>query len=395
MTDARALQGAELLAALAAARAATFAATLDLTDEQWRVPYHPGIQPTAWDLAHVGWFAEFWLLRGPHRIGIDGFVAADGTPPVFGLDERYDSARIAHRTRWEMPLFSRTELGDRLADQLQRCTDVVARAGDEPTTLYHARFAVFHELMHVEASWWTRGILGYAAPAHLRMADVRPGPEVAIDGGEFVIGQPRGDERFAFDNEHPGRRVTLKSFRIDRNPVTNAQYLAFVLGDGYRRAEFWPGPAGAWLARANRQWPERWRRAANGTWQQRWFDQWIPLPLEQPVVHVSAFEAEAYCRFASRRLPRAAEWEVAADRITWGGSVWEWTADPFAPYPGFRPGPYTTYSAPWFHAQRELRGGAFATHPLMHDRRYRNFFLPQRTDIFAGFRTVVDDETRA
>ena len=103
----------------------------------------------------------------------------------------------------------------------------------------------------------------------------------------------------------------------------------------------------------------------------------------------SAFEAEAYCRWAKRRLPNAAEWECAAAHMQWGHSVWEWTADVFQPYPGFTPGPYAEYSAPWFGDHRELRGGAFATHARMHDPRYRNFFQPQRSDVFAGFRSVA------
>jgi EgtB-related family protein len=109
------------------------------------------------------------------------------------------------------------------------------------------------------------------------------------------------------------------------------------------------------------------------------------------VIHVSAWEAEAYCRFARRRLPSAAEWELAARdaRFRWGGSVWEWTADAFLPYPGFVAGPYADYSAPWFGDHRELRGGAFATHARMHDPRYRNFFVAGRNDVFAGFRTAA------
>ena len=107
------------------------------------------------------------------------------------------------------------------------------------------------------------------------------------------------------------------------------------------------------------------------------------------MIHVNAFEAEAYCQWVKRRLPSAAEWECAAPHIGWGRSVWEWTADAFQPYPGFTPGPYREYSAPWFGDHRELRGGAFATHARMHDPRYRNFFQPQRSDVFAGFRSVA------
>ena len=129
----------------------------------------------------------------------------------------------------------------------------------------------------------------------------------------------------------------------------------------------------------------------------RWFDQWVDLQPggtrnQIPAMHLNAFEAEAYCRWAKRCLPTAAQWEHAASshlEFAWGHSVWEWTADTFEPYPGFASGPYREYSQPWFGDHRELRGGAFATHARMHDARYRNFFLPERSDIFAGFRTVA------
>jgi iron(II)-dependent oxidoreductase len=385
----RLLTREQLPAAFDEARAATFAATLDLTDEQWRVPYHRGIQPTAWDLAHIAWFAEFWCLRGPHRIGIDAHVCADQPVRFIPTDDQYDSARISHRARWQMPLFPREVLLERMRDQLAACKQAVAAGGDSDADLYHARFSVLHELMHVEALVWTRGILGHPAPEGLALPCVEARPEVALPGGEHEIGWRSGEQGFGFDNELPGRTVRLHPFAIDASPVTNAQFRAFVEADGYRREEFWPGAARAWLERNERDAPERWRKTAAGRYEQRWFDAWVPLPPQQPVIHVNAYEAEAFCRFAGRRLPTAAEWEVAAPHIAWGKMVWEWTADPFAPYAGFRPGPYHTYSAPWFHHQREMRGGAFATHRLMHDARYRNFFLPQRTDVFAGFRTAA------
>jgi ergothioneine biosynthesis protein EgtB len=391
--DARRLDREALIAALRAARQASLDATLDLTDEQWLPPYHPGLQPTAWDLAHVAWFAEFRLLRGPHRIAVDGNVHADGAARFFADDARYDSARIGHRERWRMELLPRRELLLRMQGQLDACADAVANGGDSDADLYHARFAVCHELMHVEALWWTRGIRALPAPPGASMATVTAAPEVQVADGEHRIGRAQGEPGFAFDNELPGRTVRTAAFAIDAAPVTNARFLEFVAADGYRRAEFWPGPAGAWLAAARRAHPERWRPRAGGGFEQRWFAEWRPLAAGEPVVHVNAYEAEAFCRFAGRRLPTAAEWEVAAtlagERMQHGRTVWEWTATAFAPYPGFRPGPYSTYSAPWFHHQRELRGGAFATHALMHDARYRNFFLPQRTDVFAGFRTAA------
>jgi len=389
MNDPRRIAGDELALALQQARAATLAATLDLSDEQWRVPYHPGIQPTAWDLAHVAWFAEFWMLRGPHRLGVDAHVHADAPPRFFGRDEVYDSAQITHRGRWEVELPRRAELLESMAGQLAACLAVVRSLGTRDDDLYHARFSLLHELMHVEALAWMRAILGHAAPPGLLMPRIERAGQVEHRGGEHRIGWQHDAPGFAFDNERPGRRVTLRPFAIDASPVSNGQFLEFVLASGYDRAEFWPGAAGPWRKRAARSQPERWRRTPRGDFEQQWFGAWLPLDLDQPVVHVSAYEAEAFCIFAGRRLPTGPEWEVAAPDLHWGNMVWEWTADAFAPYSGFRPAPYHTYSAPWFHHQRELRGGAFATHPLMHDRRYRNFFLPQRTDVFAGFRTAA------
>jgi ergothioneine biosynthesis protein EgtB len=386
----RRLSPAELVAALDEARRATFAASLDLDDEQWRVPFDPGIQPTAWDLAHVAWFAEFWLLRGPHRLGTDAHVHADQPARFVGPDAWYDSAQIAHAARWQMPLFARSELLARLQDQLHACQQVLTARAVTLDDLYHAHFVVLHELMHVEALLWTRDLLGLPAPPGYSMPNMPERAPVSLPGGEHQLGIGENEPGFAFDNERPGRTVRPQPFTIDAVPVSNGRFAAFVDDGGYQRPEFWPGAAGDWLQRKPRQLPARWR-AADGGLEQRWFDVWRPLPLDEPIVHVSAWEAEAYCRWARRRLPSAAEWEVAAPHVTWGQSVWEWTADAFAPYPGFRPAPYHTYSAPWFHHQRELRGGAFATHRLMHDHRYRNFFTPGRTDVFAGFRTVAVD----
>jgi len=386
----RRLTPAGLAHALDEARHATLRASLDLSDEQWLVPYDPGIQPTAWDLAHVAWFAEFWLLRGPHRLGTDAHVHADRPPRFVGPDAWYDSAQVSHPSRWQMPLYPRSELLARMQDQLHACKQALTARAVTIDDLYHAHFVVLHELMHVEALAWTRALLGLPAPPGFVMRRLRSQPAVSLPGGEHRLGIGEDQPGFAFDNERPGCTVRLQPFTIDAVPITNGAFAAFVAEGGYRRPEFWPAAASAWLQATQQQMPVRWR-AANGAYEQRWFDTWAPPHPDEPVVHVSAYEAEAFCRWAGRRLPTAAEWEVAAPHLAWGQTVWEWTADAFAPYPGFRPSPYHTYSAPWFHHQRELRGGAFATHPMMHDHRYRNFFEPGRTDVFAGFRTVALD----
>lgn len=372
----------QLCAALAAARDVTLSRSLDLSEEQWVVPRDPRIQPTYWDLAHVGWFAEMWVLRGPHQLRCDGFVDAATAGTFFPEDAHLDSAIVAHGDRWRPPTMPRDALVERLEKQLQAVQARVRSEGDEDTA-YFAHLALFHECMHAEALAWTRATCAYPAPRGVAMPEVEVAAQLRIPAGRHDLGSELG-QGFAFDNEMPRHRADLAAFSIDSHPVRNDAFLGFVDDGGYERPELWPDGL------PGRSMPARWRRAGDGSIEHRHYDRWLALPLAQPVVHVSAYEAEAYCRWAGRRLPTAEEWEAASARgMTWGHTVWEWTSSTFAPYgEGFRPGPYVTYSTPWFHHQRELRGGAYTTDPCMHDRRYRNFFLPQRNDVFAGFRTA-------
>jgi len=250
--------------------------------------------------------------------------------------------------------------------------------------------------MHGEALIWLRASLGYPAPAALALRPQPAPAALSVARARVHVGAAAGQHGFAFDNEQPGFDVMLDDFEIDAQPVTAGQFLRFVEAGGYEKPAYWPGAAGAWRAAERRQHPLRWRRVASSAdvWQVRWFDRWLALDPDLPLIHVNAFEAEAYCRWAGRCLPSAAQWQHAATLapshgFSWGDSVWEWTADAFNPYPGFVPGPYKDYSAPWFGNHRELRGGAFATHARMHAAHYRNFFVPQRADVFTGFRTVA------
>lgn len=394
MTDPRRPTTTDLDALLLAARAAMLECCLDLDDEQWQAPYSWNVQPVAWDLGHVGWFHEFWQLRGGKTLGPDGFQQAELGPAGagahgFGPDEHYDSARVRHRDRWHMPLHRRDELLRRLQRQLDASRERLATVGADPAAAYFFWLGALHELMHVEARAWTRSFLHQPAPPGAAMPKVPRARAITVPAGEHRIGTAPGS--FAFDNEHPEQTIQCAAFEIDSDPVRNDAFLAFVADDGYRRDELWHGEGRRWRDRLRPQGPQRWHAIGGGRYLLRHYDHWLELPADEPVVHVNAFEAEAYCRWAGRRLPRAHEWEIAAihAEMQWGRSVWEWTADAFAPRPDFRPGPYTTYSAPWFHHQRELRGGAYTTHPAVHDHRYRNFFLPWRTDVFAGFRTAA------
>ncbi len=386
------LSGAALADAMHDSRRRTLAAVADLSDAQWQVPMQPGVNPIAWELAHIAWFGEFWVLRGPHHVDAHGFVQAARPPRHTGPDALFDSARLAHAARWTEPMPARAEVLRMLDAQLAACLDALPE-GDDDARLYAHRLALFHEDMHGEAFAWLRAALGYSAPSGLS-SPMRPDAShvLQMPAGEAHIGWPATRRGFAFDNECRGHVLNLPAFEIDAAPLSNRQFLAFVDAGGYDDPAFWPGDAGTWRQAQDRHAPKRWRRDAHGHWQHRWFDRWLPLAPDAPVIHVNAHEAEAYCRWAGRRLPHAAEWEVAAahaDAFRWGASVWEWTADAFTPYAGFEPGPYRDYSAPWFGDHRELRGGAFATSPRLHDRRYRNFFRPERCDVFAGFRTAA------
>ena len=401
--DARRLSGAALAQALRDSRARTWALVDDLSDAQWQVPERPGVNPIAWELGHLAWFAEFWVLRGPHTRDANGLAVAHHPPRHAGPDARFDSSRIAHAARWRTPMPSRAELAAMLGAQLEACVAAIPAAipatipaGDDAALYFH-RLALFHEDMHAEAFTWLRAALGLPAPrlpaTGSALPLMPPSEPLRVPGGVVQIGSPSARAGFAFDNEQPARTLTLADFEIDAAPVTAGAFLRFVEAGGYDAPAFWPGAAGAWRAACGLSHPPRWRRdpaAGSQTgWQTRWFGRWLPLAPDAPVIHVNAFEAEAYCLWARRRLPSAAEWEHAAPRLHWGASVWEWTADAFEPYPGFAPGPYREYSAPWFGDHRELRGGSFATSPRLHDRRYRNFFEPHRTDVFAGFRTAA------
>jgi iron(II)-dependent oxidoreductase len=428
------LRRPQVAAALEDARRRTLELVEDLTDEQLRVPLLPIINPILWEIGHVAWFQEKWALRHLR-----------GEPPVLAHgDALYDSAAVAHDTRWDLALPSRAETLAYMREVLDRVLDRLPPGDLSENEAYFHWLPVMHEDMHDEAFTYTRQTLGYAAPKFsnalaLVCAGESVSGDVEIPGGEFLLGAPRG-EVFVFDNEKWAHPVRVEPFRIARMPVTNGEFAEFVDDGGYRRRELWSADGWAWREKARAEHPVYWSCDAAG-WLQRHFDQVHPLsktlsgaegPRAHPIIHVNWFEAEAWCRWAKRRLPTEAEWELAAattekSHYPWGeelpsperanldgralgcvpvsahaegdtasgcrqmlGNVWEWTASVFAPYPGFVIDPYKEYSAPWFTGDyRVLRGGCWATRSRLIRNTWRNFYTRDRRDVFAGFRTCT------
>lgn len=427
---------AMLAGMLRAARTRTLEYAARLRPQQWLGPYLAIVNPPQWEIGHVGWFQEYWCLR--YRS--DGALASSLLP---NADMLYNSAIVPHAERWRLPLPSiETTLG-----YLRNVFDaVLARLASDGATdhlRYFTQLAVFHEEMHNEAFDYTRQTLMHAAEKVEQKQLVGISPctgDASIAGGDFLLGA-YPDDGFVFDNEKWAHMVTVHPFRMARTAVSNVQFMQFVDDGGYTRRELWSEAAWQWREQAQAEAPVYWRRQ-EGRWFRRWYDAWQPIEPEAAMIHVNWYEADAYCRWAGRRLPTEAEWEFAAStapadvagtlgrklRYPWGdtppspahanlhgvayqpadvtafaagdsawgvrqlfGNVWEWTADWFKPYPGFVRDPYKEYSEPWFGNHKVLRGGCYATRACLLRNTWRNFYTPDRRDVLAGFRTCALD----
>lgn len=375
--------------ALRDAREYTLGLYAHLTDEQQRFPRIPTVNPPRWEVGHVGWFQEFWC----RRYRSDDPRGARTPSRLRHADEWFDSRFVAHDTRWDLPLPGWDGIRAYLAATLD--DTLAALEHTEDGARYFFELALYHEDMHAEALLMTLHSLGLPAPSCVpsSRAPVADHGDSTVHGGTLRMGAAHGEDahRFVFDNEKYAHDVAVASFAIARRCVTQGELAAFVDDRGYDRPHLWSEEGRAWLAGARREAPAHWRRAQDGGWTVQWFDRWLPLQPERAMLHVNAFEAEAWCTWAGRRLPTEAEWEKAAvdGLLPARGAAWEWTATPFRPYPGFAADPYEDYSAPWFDDHRVLRGGSWATRSRLVHPRFRNFYLPHRHDPFVGFRTCA------
>ncbi len=417
-----------------------------LDDDSLRRQHSPLMSPLIWDLAHIGNFEELWLLRE-----VAGTTAIDPA-----LDDMYDAFRHPRPNRPALPLLGPAEARRYVADVRGRVVDTLEKVDfDGGRAILTGGFVygmvVQHEHQHDETMLATLALMdapGYrprspAFPAGV-VADVTLPAEVDVPAGPFVMGTD--DQTWAYDNERPAHVVDLPAFRIDTVPVTNRAYVEFVADGGYDHPHWWGEDGWAWRRKADLRHPEFWRPESGGRWSQERFGWQEDLALDEPVQHVCWHEADAYARWAGKRLPTEAEWEKAASwapgraaktRFPWGdsepgpsdasalggvaranlggrqfrpapagaypggasttgcrqmiGDVWEWTSSDFGPYPGYATFPYPEYSEVFFGSgYKVLRGGSWATSPRAVRTTFRNWDYPIRRQIFAGFRCARD-----
>jgi gamma-glutamyl hercynylcysteine S-oxide synthase len=438
------------------ARRRTLALVDPLSEAEQRAQVSPLMSPFVWDLAHIGNYEELWLLR-----------ALDGRDPIDGeLDDLYNAFEHPRWRRPALPILGPAPARDYLALVREQVIDLLGhldRTHPDAATrrllddAFVYGMVVQHEHQHDEtllATHQLRGVDAIEPPTRTTREaglvgvgasrqptiDVRSLPDQRrIAGGAFTMGTSAFG--WAYDNERIAHRVELADFLIDTTPVTNTSYRAFVEDGGYEDERLWTPTGWAWRRDQGLQHPQFWERAATGSWSVLRFGRRLDLDgmADEPVQHVCWYEADAFARWAGRRLPTEAEWERAAvgPRVgdatdnhlwPWGGDapsdahanlgqtalgpspvdshpagasadgclgmigdVWEWTSSDFLPYPGFEAWPYREYSEVFWGGQyKVLRGGSWATDPVAIRASFRNWDLPIRRQIFAGFRCAQD-----
>lgn len=426
---------AEVTALLDEGRERTLALIAPLDDADLHTQHDPLMSPIVWDLGHIAGFEELWLIRHLER-PFAGLAAIGELPGLFNPFEH------PRRERGQLALPSAAECEALLADVRERTMARLAQVdfrADSPLTRdgYVYRMVAQHEAQHNETMLQTLQ-LKQGAPYHpgrrvappAVAAGPAPGRMVRWPGGPVLVGTD--DRSAAYDNERPRHTVHLPAFDIDATPVANGAFLAFMDDGGYADPQWWSPAGRIWLAHTAVRAPLYWYREG-GEWWTRTMDRRAPVDPTHPVVHVSYHEADAFARWADKRLPTELEWEAAAtcdpatgaqrafpwgdspvtsalanvDQLSFGtapvgtyprnvsaigctgmiGDVWEWTASDFTPYPGYATFPYREYSEVFFGTEyKVLRGGSWATRPVATRSTFRNWDYPIRRQIFSGFR---------
>ena len=420
------------------ARARTMLLVAPLSDEDLHAQHDALMSPILWDLGHIAHFEELWLTRN-----LDGPIEFVEMPGLYNPFEHPRSER------GDLGLPGLTECRAIMDEIRGRVLARLVSADLDPANpllrdgfVYH--MVLQHEYQHDETILQTlqlkRGT-PYVPLMRLGPGDgtaaripASPGEMVRFPGGRVDIGTD--DRSAAYDNERPTHAVDVAPFWMDAHPVTNQDYLVFIGAGGYQTPEYWSEAGWRWRSETGATAPKYWLYAGD-TWTTRSMDRRGPVQPWHPVSHVCWYEAEAFARFAGKRLPTEIEWEAAAswdpasgtkrafpwgdapadrtlanvDQLSFGtapigsyarnvspigchgmiGDVWEWTASDFGPWPGFESFPYKEYSEVFFGPEyKVLRGGSWATRPGAIRNTFRNWDYPIRRQIFSGFRCARD-----
>ncbi len=358
------------------------------------------LDPALWTLGHIAWFQEFWIARNVQRTR--GECTDPSHPRLASIlpeaDRCYDPKGVDRPRRrtlagTELPNLQATR--SYLVETLETTLELLAAiAVEDDASLYFHRLVLFHEEMHAEAFAVLAQTLGIDAGLVARITTRPARPALFFPATRWLLGTSGGTSGggFRFDNEAEPHPVDVPEFEIDAQAVTWAQYGEFVEDGGYDEPLHWSDAGWAWLEREGRRTPRHVDQMRHGVLQRR-FGVLARVAAAHPAVHVSWYEADAWCRWAGRRLPSEVEWEAAAHQGATRGFRWgevrEWTASTFRPYPGFVAGPWRGYSLPAFDTHKVLRGASFATRRSLHSARFRGFERPERDDGFFGFRSCA------
>lgn len=338
-----------------------------------RVPIQNILNPPHWEFGHITWFHEFWV----HRHGQSSHPSL-----LSNSDILFNSSEISHHDRWSIEIPSLNELLNYNKQVMEKSYELISKQVDAKFA-YFLQLSIFHQDMHNEAFAYMWQTLGYPEPFDpfskpLTSIQI-PESFIYFDDATVLAGATRNNG-FIFDNEKWSHAVPLPSFAISNLPVSNAQYLEFLDSKANLR-DLHPLP-----------YPTHWKKDG-GVWYQRYFNEWLSFRPDEPVRHISHQDAKRYCQWRGLRLPN--EHELAAlmglTSQQWCPSyLWEWSDSVFEPFPGFTPDPYLDYSNPWFDGNyRVLKGWSMYTPERLKRPNFRNFYAPQRSDHFCGFRTCL------
>ena len=402
---------------------------IDFDDAELHRQYDPLMSPLVWDLAHIGWQEELWLLRG-NNADKPGLLEPQ-------VERCYDAFVNSRASRVNLPLLPPTDARAYCRTVRNKVLDTLDALPDDDTG-FNFGLVISHENQHDETMLQALNLrtgpplLGAGSPLPPGRSGVA-GTSVLVPAGEFVLGVDAVSEPHSLDNERTAHVVDLPAFRIGRVPVTNGEWRQFVDDGGYQQQRGWSERGWRHRQEAGLSAPQFW----NGDGTRTRFGHVEAIPADEPVQHVTYFEAEAYAAWAGARLPSEIEWEKAAAwdpaagkrrRFPWGtteptdalanlggdalrpapvgaypagasaygaeqmlGDVWEWTTSPLRPWPGFTPMIYEQYSQPFFDGDyKVLRGGSWAVAAGILRPSFRNWDHPIRRQIFSGVRLAWD-----